>query len=90
MSVNVRISSLLRQFTNGQEFVEVPTNSPLECLHSLVRQFPKIKKWLYDKQGELRPQVWFLVNGERIYADELNKQLNDSDELYILLAVGGG
>lgn len=56
----------------------------------MVRQFPKIKKWLYDKQGELRPQVWFLVNGERIYADELNKQLNDSDELYILLAVGGG
>ncbi len=53
-------------------------------------QFPKIKKWLYDKQGELRPQVWFLVNGERIYADKLTKQLNDGDELLILLAVGGG
>jgi len=90
MSVKVRVSSLLRKFTNGQELVEVPGNSPLECLHNLESQFPKIRKWLYDKQGELRPQVWFFINGERIYADELTRQLNDGDELFILLAVGGG
>ena len=53
-------------------------------------QFPKIRKWLYDKQGALRPQVWFFVNGERIYADELTRQLNDGDELFILLAISGG
>ncbi len=90
MGVNVRISSLLRKFTDGQELVEVPSNSPLECLHSVIEQFPKIKKWLYDNQGELRPQVWFFVNKERIYADDLNKPLNDGDELLILLAAGGG
>jgi molybdopterin converting factor small subunit len=90
MSVNVKISLILQKFTDGQEMVEVPTDSPLECLHSVEKKFPKIRKWLYDKQGELRPQVWFLVNRERIYADELTKKLNDNDELYILLAVGGG
>jgi len=90
MSVNVKISSLLQKLTNAQELVEVPTNSPLECLHSVEKKFPKIKKWLYDKRGELHPQVWFLVNGERIYADELTKRLNDSDELYIMLAFSGG
>ena len=90
MSVTVKVPSLLRKYTNGQELLEMPGYSPMECLHNLVVQFPRIRKWLYDKQGELRPQVWFFVNGERINADELNNPLNDSDELFIFLALGGG
>jgi len=90
MSVKVKISSLLRGSTNGQEIVEVTGNTPLECLHSLESKFPKMKKWLYDKKGELRPQVWFFVNGERIFRDDLNKPLNDGDELFVLLAISGG
>jgi len=90
MSVKVKVSSLLRKSTNGQELVEVTGNTPLECLHSLQSKFPKMKKWLYDKKGELRPQVWFFVNGQRIYADELTNPLNDGDELFVLLAIGGG
>ena len=90
MSVTVKVPSLLRKYTNGQELLEVTGYSPMECLHSLVVQFPSIRKWLYDKQGELRPQVWFFVNGERINADELINPLNDGDELLIMLAVAGG
>lgn len=90
MSVTVKVPSLLRKYTNGQELLKVPGYSPIECLHNLVVQFPSIRKWLYDKQGELRPQVWFFVNGERINADELINPLNDGDELLIMLAVAGG
>lgn len=90
MSVKVRVSSLLRKFTNWQELVEVTGYSPVECLHNLEAQFPSIRRWLHDKQGQLRPQVQFFVNGERIYADELTNPLNDGDELFILLAIGGG
>lgn len=90
MSVRVKISSLLRPSTNGQEVVEVTGNTPLECLRSLQSKFPKMKKWLYDKKGELRPQVWFFVNGEKILRDDANKPLNDGDELFVLLAIGGG
>ena len=79
MSVKVKISSLLRQSTNGQEIVEVTGNTPLECLHSLESKFPKLKKWLHDKKGELRPQVWFFINGEKIFRDNLNDPLNDGD-----------
>ena len=90
MSVTVKVPSLLRKYTNGQELLEVPGYSPMECLHSLVVQFPSIRKWLYDKQGELRPHVWFLVNGKRINADELTNPLRDGDELFIFLVIGGG
>jgi molybdopterin converting factor small subunit len=90
MGVTIKISSLFRRFTNGQELVEVAGNSPMECLHELEARFPKIKRWLYDKQGNLRPQVWFFVNGQKISAGDLTKPLNDGDELFFLLAVSGG
>ncbi|MCK5653786.1 MAG: molybdopterin synthase sulfur carrier subunit [Dehalococcoidia bacterium] len=90
MSIKVRIPLLLSKYANGQELLEVAGYSPIECAHNLVVQFPDIRRWLYDKQGELRPQVWFFVNGERISAGELTNPLRDGDEIFILLALGGG
>ncbi|MCK4698392.1 MAG: molybdopterin synthase sulfur carrier subunit [Dehalococcoidia bacterium] len=90
MSVKVRIPLLLSKYANGQELLGVAGYSPIECAHNLVVQFPNIRRWLYDKQGELRPQAWFFVNGERIPADELTNLLRDGDELFIFLALGGG
>jgi len=90
MSVKIRVSSLLRKFTNWQEVVEVAGHNALECLHNLEVQCPDIRQWLYDKQGKLLPQVQFYVNGERVYADELANPVKDGDEVFILLAIGGG
>ena len=90
MPVKVKFPSILRKYTDGQEFAEMPVSSPIECLRSLETRFPKIKRWLHDKDGSLRPQVWFFVNGRRIYGDELNSLMKDGDELSVLFAVGGG
>ena len=90
MSVRVMNSSLLRKSIGGQEFVEVPVGSPLQCLRNLAEQFPEMRFWIYDKKGEVRPQLWLFVNGQRIYAKELNKRLKDGDELRLLLAISGG
>jgi molybdopterin converting factor small subunit len=90
MDVTVKVPALFRRFTNGQEFVKVSGNTPIECLYELEARFPQIKRWLYDKQGNLRPQVWLFVNGQKISADDLNKPLNDGDELYLIIAISGG
>jgi molybdopterin converting factor small subunit len=90
MSVTVKVPSLLMKYTNGQELLEVTGHSPVECLQNLVVRFPNIRRWVYNKQGELRPQVWFFVNGERINADDITRPLRDGDELFVLLALGGG
>ena len=90
MTVRVKLTLLLSKRANGQELLEVAGYSPIECAHNLVVQFPDIRRWVYDKQGELRPQVWFFANRERISADELTNPLKDGDELFIFLALGGG
>jgi len=90
VSVKVKISSLLRQLTNGQEVVEVTAYSAIECLDNLVVQFPGIRRWLYNKQGQLFPFVHVFVNGETVSTDELTNPLKDGDELLLLIAIGGG
>lgn len=90
MGVKIKIAPILRKSTNGQELVEVKGRSPIDCLRDLGTKFPKIRRWLYNKDGKLRPQVMLFVNGERIHTGELTKPLNDGDELSILVAIGGG
>ena len=90
MSVRLKVSFHLRRFTDGQEYVEVTGNTPMECLQDLETQFPSIKQYIYDKHGDLRPQLQFFVNGQIIYSNKLKDPLKDGDELFILLAIGGG
>jgi molybdopterin converting factor small subunit len=90
MTVKVKLSLLLRKFSNGEEVVEVSVGTPLACLRELEGRCPGIEEWLYDKQGELKSQVWLFVNGERIYGDDVAAPLKDGDELSILLAIVGG
>jgi len=75
MTVRVKLPLLLSKYANGQELLEVAGYSPIEYAHNLVVQFPDIRRWVYDKQGELRPQVWSCVDGERIPAAKLTNLL---------------
>lgn len=91
MSVKVRVPSLLRKkLAPGQDALEVEATTPLECLQALEPLDPKTRKWLYDEEGEIRAQIWFFINGEKIRTDELTRTLSDGDEVSILLAVSGG
>jgi molybdopterin converting factor small subunit len=90
VSVRVRLSPLLRLRANGQDAMEVSGRTPLECIRDLVGQLPALEDWLYDGQGQLRPQVWVFVNDERVYEGELDKALQDGDEVLLMLSVAGG
>jgi molybdopterin converting factor small subunit len=86
----IKLAPLLRKSTDGQEFVQVDASTTLECLGELGSQFPDVRRWLYDKQGDLRPEVIFFVNGERVFSESLGEPLQDSDEIYLMLAIAGG
>ncbi|MBM3132158.1 MAG: MoaD/ThiS family protein [Chloroflexi bacterium] len=90
MSITVRMSDLLRTATKIPGPVAIEARTPSECLRNLTARFPVLGQWLHDEKGNLKPQIWLLVNGERVYSDELEKPLNDGDELRIIVAVLGG
>lgn len=90
MSVRLRLSPLLRQATDWQEIFQVDEHTPLECLHHLESQFPDMRKWLYDKHGNMWDRLQFFLNGEMLCLEELTHAIKDDDELFILLNIGGG
>jgi molybdopterin converting factor small subunit len=90
MSVKVRFSPLLRQFTNGQDLVEATGENVGDCIESLERQFPGIKKLLCDKQGQLSSAWDIYVNSYSSYPEGLAKPVKDGDELAIVFLLGGG
>ena len=90
MGVILKLSSLLRQATDWQETFEVNQYTPLDCLHDLEGRFPDIRKWTHDKHGKMWDLLQFFLNGEMLNRDELTSPIEDGDELFILLNIGGG
>lgn len=91
MSVKINISyPHLQQFTDSQDVVEVNGSTVGDCLDDMVRQYPNIKKALFDEHGQLLSYVMFFINREYASPAELDKPLNDGDELTIALMIAGG
>jgi molybdopterin converting factor small subunit len=93
MKVKVKLSNLLRQFSQLQsepEVFEVSGSNPLECLRVMVGRHPTMRQWVYDKDGKLLGVMHFFVNGEKLLVSEHSKSLQDGDELLIFFAIGGG
>jgi len=80
----------MRQDADWREKIEVEGSTPMECTDNLVRQYPGIRKWIYDKKGVMWHRLQYYVNDEIIYPAELNNPLREDDELFILLNICGG
>lgn len=90
MSVDIELSSIFGRYTNNVVNMKVAGKTVRECLHDLTRQFPKLKKMLLDKEGNLMHAYDFYVNGENVYPRNMAKPLKDGDKLNIVYIVHGG
>jgi len=90
MVVSILLPGMLRVLANGQERVQVTGNTTLQCLEDLESQFPAVRDWIRDGEGELLSYVQFFVNGERMHGDDLCRLLKSGDEIAIIVAMGGG
>ena len=93
MKVHIRIPSPLRRYTGEQAKVEIEFdgNSVVEALDALVKEFEDLKRHLYDEEGSLRNFVNIYNNSEDVrFADGLQTQITEGDELSIIPAIAGG
>ena len=90
MSVKVGISPSLQSFTNNMAVVEANGSTIGECVNHLVKQFPGIENILLIKNNKLFGPVGIYVNRERNITRELDKSVEDGEELYMLYMVAGG
>lgn len=92
MKVKVKYYGALEEVSSRKEDkVELPSGATVkELLKILSKKYgKKFKDYVFEKHGEVRPYLHFLVNGTSV-ARDLNTELKDRDEFGILFSPGGG
>lgn len=91
MAVSVRIPSVLRNLTGGQETVQVAAASIDSALNALEAAHPGIKARLCDESGKLRRFVNVFVGEEDIrFLDGQQTAVKDGELIDIVPAIAGG
>lgn len=90
MAIEVRIPTILRDFTAGERAVDASGATVGELIADLGSTYDGIGERLLE-DGEVRRFINIYVNDEDIrFAGGLNAELSDGDTVVILPAVAGG
>ncbi len=91
MAIEVRIPTILRQYTGGEKQVQADGSSLAMLIDDLDAKHPGIKGRLVTDAGSLHRFVNVYVNDEDVrFTGALDTTLSDGDEVTILPAVAGG
>jgi molybdopterin converting factor small subunit len=90
VKTKIHLYSGLQRYVNNQDVVEVVGTTIQECLDELVEQFPAIKRIIFDKSGNLIPNVMISINLRSPTREKLEKSLEPGDELYVIMIIAGG
>ena len=90
MAVEVRIPTILRNFTSGQKAVHGEGATLLEVLDDVEARYPGLKERLVE-ENNLRRFVNVYLNDEDVrFAGGLRARTSDGDVVVVLPAVAGG
>jgi molybdopterin synthase sulfur carrier subunit len=91
VSINVRIPTILRTYTQDQSQVNADGANLSEVLDSLESSFPGIKARVVDDEGKLRRFVNIYVAEEDVrFSQGLDTPTPDGAQVSIIPAVAGG
>ncbi|HVF20902.1 MAG TPA: MoaD family protein [Mycobacteriales bacterium] len=91
MTIQVRIPTILRKYTDGEKQVEGSGGTLGELFGDLDARYPGLRGGLVDDGGGLHRFVNVYVNDEDVrFLGAIDTPLSDGDEVTILPAVAGG
>jgi molybdopterin synthase sulfur carrier subunit len=91
VSINVRIPTILRTYTQDQSQVSAEGATLTDVLDSLEASFPGIKGRVVDDEGKLRRFVNIYVAEEDVrFSQGLDTPTPDGAQVSIIPAVAGG
>ncbi len=90
MAVKINLHLTLRQFTNGQEMIEVDGKTVGECLKNMVKKYPAMEPSIFGKNGKLSNIVEIYLNLQSAYPNELARPVKDGDDIHVTMMLSGG
>jgi molybdopterin converting factor small subunit len=90
LSIKITLHKTHRQYTDGQETIEVTGNTVGQCFKDLVGRFPALEKELFSKKNTLKSNLEVYLNGESAYPNELKRPVKDGDHIHLTVMLAGG
>jgi molybdopterin synthase sulfur carrier subunit len=91
MSVEVRIPTVFRKFTDGRQVVELQPGTIADLIEQLEHLHPGMKEQLITDAGDLHRFVNVYVNDEDArYLEKLDTKVSDGEVVSLLPSVAGG
>ena len=91
MSIQVKIPTSLRRFTEGHENVALKGETVGVVLGLLRDNYPDLGGRLFDDQGGVRRFVNVYLNEDDIrFLEQLDTPVSENDEISIIPAIAGG
>jgi MoaD family protein len=91
MSIEVRVPTILRQYTGGQKVVSGTGDTIADLLTDLDARFSGLRGRLVTEDGGLHKFVNVYINDEDVrFLGALDAKLTDGDTVTVLPAVAGG
>ena len=85
----VWIPSLLQRLTDGEDKVSVPGSTLRQVINNLDARYPGLKDRLLDEEGRFLEGIAIAIDGEVSHLG-LIEPVNESSEVHIIPAIGGG
>jgi sulfur-carrier protein len=91
VTVEVRIPTVFRKFTDGESVVELDAGTLSELVKQLDERYPGMRDQLLTDGGELHRFVNVYVNDEDArYLEQLGTKVSEGDTVSLLPSVAGG
>jgi molybdopterin converting factor small subunit len=90
VSIKLNIHKTHREYTDGNETLEVAGETIGDCIKDLIDRYPGMQNAVFDAKGKLLNQIEIYLNMESAYPDELKRPVKDGDEIHIVVMLAGG
>ena len=90
MSIKVNLTPYFRDVVNKNDSLEANGHTIREVIEDIDRRYPGFKRECIDEEGHVHSFLEIYINQESAFPDELNRKVNDNDEITILTVIGGG
>ncbi len=89
--MKISFSGTLLRFVNFQKQVEIAdANTVRDALESIIENFPDLKPILFTEYQKLRPVHKIFVGSKMVLPSDIDKEMQNMDEMEILTAIAGG
>ncbi|MCP8308974.1 MAG: MoaD family protein [archaeon] len=93
ISINLKYFAMIRDIT-GKKEESLSLKKGYGIMDLLIKLTEiygeKIFQFIFDEKREIRENLTFLINGQVIKSENLNRKLKDGDILVILPPISGG